>query len=144
MVLEELLQSESRATTRKDLQVFGERVHRKHGQRWLGRKLKASLPAIGNIVIDGIRFPDDHAFLAEAFGPAFRHVHVDAAPEFRARRFTRREGRGNSFAQAAGHPVEAQIPALRELAHTMIANEGRLADLETQLTDLLPAEAIEA
>ncbi len=144
MVLEELRQSERRSATRKHLQVLGERVHREFGQRWLGRKLKASLPATGNIVIDGLRFPDDHAFLAEAFGPAFRHVHVDAATALRARRFRGREGQGNSFAQADGHPVEVQIPALRKLAHTMIANEGTLADLETQLINLLPAEAIEA
>ena len=27
-------------------------------------------------MIDGLRFPDDHALLVETFGPSFRHVHV--------------------------------------------------------------------
>jgi len=143
MVLEELLKSGSRSVARKDLQAFGERVHRERGQRWLGRKLKASLRATGNIVIDGIRFPDDHAFLVEAFGPAFRHIHLDAPTELRAPRFRRREKRGNSFAAADSHPVEAQVPALRKLAHALVVNEGTFDDLATQLTNLLPTETLE-
>ncbi len=83
MVLEQLMREQGEQVTRPALQEYGEKVHREQGQRWLGRKLLGSLPATESIVIDGLRFPDDHAFLAEAVGPAFYHIHVESAEDLR-------------------------------------------------------------
>lgn len=144
MVLESLLRSEGKPATRSALQAYGEHVHRKYGQRWLGRKLLISLPCEGNVVIDGLRFPDDHAFLAETFGPAFGHIYVDAPSPLRKQRFKERRMGAGSFARAQTHPVEQQVELLHKLAHKVISNEGTIEALSSHLDSRVQLESIEA
>jgi uncharacterized protein YprB with RNaseH-like and TPR domain/predicted nuclease with RNAse H fold/dephospho-CoA kinase len=140
LVLEDLLRAKSQDVTRPSLQDFGEIVHRERGQRWLGRKLVSGVAESGDIVIDGLRFPDDHALLSETFGPAFLHVHVDAASELRRARFMSRAGRAASFEAAESHPVEQQIPTLRALAHANVRNETDLPALQMTADALIHSE----
>ena len=137
MVLEQMLKLEGMETGRDALQEYGDRVHRERGQRWLGRKLLASLPKVGNAVIDGLRFPDDHSFLAEVVGPGFRHIYVDAPEELRKSRFESRQGSLASFAHAQAHPVEQKVGAMRDLAHRVVINEGSPDGLNSQLAKLI-------
>src|SRR5262249_29923426 len=64
MVVEEAVRRAGREPTRAALQEEGRRLHIRKGQRWLGTQLLKRLPSDGNYVIDGLRFPEDHAFLA--------------------------------------------------------------------------------
>jgi dephospho-CoA kinase len=104
-----------------------------------------TLPKKGNIVIDGLRFADDYAFLIEMFGPAFRHVHVETSEQIRKTRFEMREAGGMSFQEAELHPVEQHIQVLRTLAHEVITNNGTVQDLYSHIAGLLPFpyEAVE-
>ncbi len=133
LVLEGILRGEGKSTTRPSLQEFGDEVHKKLGQRWLGRKLVASLPKAGNAVIDGLRFPEDHSFLVESFGPAFRHLHINASGTVRELRFSERPGRGGDFLAAEAHPVEQHVQALRPIARAIVVNEGSVEMLKSQL-----------
>jgi uncharacterized protein YprB with RNaseH-like and TPR domain/predicted nuclease with RNAse H fold/dephospho-CoA kinase len=118
-VVQELLVG-SASTTRKNLQALGKKIHDSKGQRWLGRELLKRLPTAGDLVIDGLRFPEDHAFLVESFGPAFVHVHLTASAKTRKSRFIHREGRGANFNQAENAPVEKNVPKLNKLAQQTI------------------------
>lgn len=123
-VLEKILREKGVAPTRETLQQLGERVHRKKGQRWLSRRLVLDLPTDQDLTIDGLRFPEDHAFMVESFGPAFLHVHVNAPMRLREQRYVHDGGTAEGFREAVRHPVEAGIPCLESLAQTVLTNEG--------------------
>jgi len=138
MVIEQLLAREKgEAPTRTELQAHGLEIHRRYGQRWLGRRLLESLPDRGNLVIDGLRFPDDHAFLAESFGPAFLHVHLSAPDDLRNLRFAARASDGRSLNLVEAHPVEGGIQLLGELAHVEIANDAALPSFQARIASLI-------
>lgn len=135
-VLENLLAKSDVA--RKTLQDFGRVVNETKGQRWLGRELLKRLPKEGNIVIDGLRFPDDHAFLIETFGPGFVHIHLTSSPATRQKRFKRREGSKLSFVRAENAPVEQRVPALRMLAQHVIDAEVQYRIMFRRISKALP------
>jgi dephospho-CoA kinase len=123
-VLEKILRENGITTTRETLQELGERAYREQGQRWLSQRLVLDLPTDQDLTIDGLRFPEDHAFMVESFGPAFIHVHVNAATELREARYVQDGGTAEGFRRAIEHPVEAGIPGLLPLAHVFLSNEG--------------------
>ena len=124
-VLQVLLQERGIPVTRESLQRVGEEVYEGRGQRWLGSELIKRMPETGDLVIDGLRHPEDHSFLNEKFGPDFIHIHIDAPESIRRQRYFD-EGTSEDFTKAVTHPVESNIPKLADLAHTRIQNVGTL------------------
>jgi predicted nuclease with RNAse H fold/dephospho-CoA kinase len=123
-VLEQILNRDGIRVTRQSLQDLGDRIHREPGQRWLCEQLVAMLPKQGNIVIDGLRHPEDHSFLVEEYGPAFEHVYIDAPVEIRRQRYVSRGGTLEDFVAAAQHDSEAGLGRLDSMAHRKIENAG--------------------
>lgn len=119
--------------TRDDLQREGDKVHRELGQRWLGRELLSGVSSSDLIVIDGVRFPEDHAFLTEIFGAQFLHIHVVAPEALRRQRFVAREGKLADFEAQNRHPIEQMSSKLAELARDVVDNQG---DIEAYLQKL--------
>jgi uncharacterized protein YprB with RNaseH-like and TPR domain/predicted nuclease with RNAse H fold/dephospho-CoA kinase len=136
MVLEKLLAGEGTKPARSKLQEFGDEIHHRYGQRWLGRRLLESLPEKGNLVIDGLRFPDDRAFLIERFGPAFLHIHIAAPENIRQARFAEREVGNSNFAKSEVHRVESRVQELRLLAHVEITNDASLESFQARVAGL--------
>jgi uncharacterized protein YprB with RNaseH-like and TPR domain/predicted nuclease with RNAse H fold/dephospho-CoA kinase len=129
MVVEDSVRRGGREPNREAMQEEGQRLHITKGQRWLGAELLKRLPDGGNYVIDGLRFPEDHAYLAEVFGPAFLHVHISAPASAREKRYVERGASSAEFQQAALHEVEAEVSKLERLAHVVVSNEGSVEDL---------------
>lgn len=126
MVLNEILGERGIPSSRENLQRIGEEINRFPGQRWLSHRVANSLKGNNLIVIDGMRFPEDHATLIEQFGPAFQHLHVDASRSVRRARY-RNQRRGNrvtDFDAVSEHPVEKKVMYLQKLAHNKISNDG--------------------
>lgn len=121
--------------TREDLQVEGQWVHENLGQRWLGRELVRPLLADRFLVIDGLRFPDDHAFLTEIYGAQFLHIHVVASRDQRKIRFEARER--SDFELAASQPVEKRSVELERFARDVIENNGELDAFYRSLDEIL-------
>lgn len=121
-VIEDLVISKGKASTRKALQDEGNYVHRHFGQRWLGRALTTRLPQSSAWVIDGLRFPEDHAFFSELFGPAFLHAHISTPARERWRRYVLRGGTRREFEKAEAHDVESQVLKLESLARIVFSN----------------------
>ena len=132
-VIERIVCEKGIEPSRDALQAEGQRVHRKLGQRWLGRQLISNLPRSDNWIIDGMRFPEDHAFLVELFGPGFIHVHISAPQEERRRRYIARGGSAAEFEHAEIHTVESQVGHMEGLARIVIDNN---ASQETFLNTL--------
>lgn len=135
-VVADILKERGGEMTREALQNLGEELHNSPGQRWLGHQLISRLPKEGDIVIDGIRFPEDRALLIETFGPAFYQIHLLASPDIRKSRFEQREATSIPFEKAEAHHVESSIESLSELADASIRNEDDLENLENEIGKL--------
>ena len=139
-VLAKILESRGIKPSRDSLQKFGRDVHIKKGQRWLCRQLILGLAADSNLVIDGLRFREDHAFLVEAFGPALVHIHVRASEELRKERYIKANNTtAAAFYDALRHEVESDVPLLAEHAHAVHMNEASEQEFHEQLQDIIHA-----
>jgi len=118
---------------RKALQQLGEQVHKDPGQRWLCWQLVRDLPENQDVVIDGLRHPEDHAFMIESFGPTFTHVYIDSPTHALLDRFILDGGSQDDFARAMQRPVEANVGRLAALAHTVVRNCGTLDEFRQKV-----------
>lgn len=140
LVLTDMLRERGVAPNREALQKLGEEVNKDPGQRWLCQQLIRKMPTEGNLVIDGLRFPEDHATLVEAFGPAFLHIHIDAPRATRQERFVAAGGTARKFASASAHPVEASVVKLESLAHVIVKNDGTKESFLSAILQLVNCE----
>jgi dephospho-CoA kinase len=123
--------------TRRNLQEFGDQVNQEKGQRWLARKMLSDLPPEKeNIVIDGLRFPEDIAFMIETFGPGFSCIFISAPHEIRKKRYVELGYRPEEFEEATQHPVERKVSELHSLAHMSIENSNGLPDFQNKIDGL--------
>jgi len=136
-VIEALVRRTHSDVSRRLLQEEGQRVHVELGQRWLGRALIRNHLSAAKLVIDGLRFPDDHAFLVEIFGWKFDHLHINVSRNIRKARYEARESA--DFDLASVHQVESQAQTLEQLASIVVNNDSTLVSYEGQLTNLLTA-----
>ena len=104
-------------------QKLGNEINASGRQRRLGARTAARAGDADRIVIDGLRFPDDHAFLVERFGAGFRHVFIDAGTDVRRARYEGGDN-GAAFDDASGALVERRVDELRPLAHEVFVNQG--------------------
>jgi len=136
LVLKQMLAERGIEESRTTLQELGDEVNRNPGQRWLCKQLLKILPEKGNLVIDGLRHPEDHAFMVEAFGPAFVHVHINSSEDIRAQRYISNGFTVDEFTKACNHHVEMEIEKLQHLAHVTISNDGDLDVLKSSIATL--------
>ena len=134
-VIEDELRRQGRPANRDTMQAYGERAHRsRFGQRGLQNKLAYRVDRAQKIVVDGLRHPEDSAFLRERWGLASVHVHVLASAEIRTRRFAERPGGSEAaFRHAAAHPVERNVERLESLADVVLPNVDTVSTFGTAL-----------
>ena len=135
MVIADLVQSRGMQLCRQTLQQIGQEINETKAQRWLGKKLVEMLPKQGDVVIDGLRFPEDHAFLVETFGPAFLHIHIDAPEDTRLERYIIDGGTKEEFVEANSHQVESNVPKLSSLAHIVLDNEDDMDSFKNKISN---------
>lgn len=135
LVIDDMLAQEGLPPTRANRQTLGERINRSGGQRELGERTVARVGPAKKIVVDGLRFPDDGAYLVERFGLGFRHVHIHADTETRRARYERRHGSAG-FDAASRAGVEGRVSELRSLAHDVFDNRGSMPRLENYADSL--------
>jgi uncharacterized protein YprB with RNaseH-like and TPR domain/predicted nuclease with RNAse H fold/dephospho-CoA kinase len=132
-VLETILKERGIQPSRLELQKLGNEINLNEKQRWLCKKLIDQLQARGNLVIDGLRHPEDHSFLTEAFGPAFLHIHIVTPEIVRLQRNVADGKTKDDFLEAISHPVEKNVPAMESLAHIRLRNEKSIRSLRAGL-----------
>jgi len=141
LVLGRMLEAEGITPTREALQRFGREVHDAPGQRWLCAQLLSQLPNAASIVIDGLRWPEDHAYMVEAFGPRFLHLFIETSEDLRRLRHIAAGGSDQSFYSADHHASEEQVSAMKGLSHRVVHNNATIAELQDQvLLALMDAE----
>ena len=135
-VIEEILSAKRRGFDRFDLQAEGRRINQKYGQRWLGQRLLTKLGTRSHIAIDGLRFPEDHAYMTEMFGSRFFHIHLIAPKTLRKKRVANRDGSSFDFDKADSHEVEQKIGLLEDLATYVVENTGSIEMLRNKVKSL--------
>ena len=140
LVIDDVLAEQGRPRDRLNRQELGNEINAGGRQRWLSARTVARTGSAGRVVIDGLRFPDDHAFMVERFGAAFRHVFVDAGADIRRSRYAK-EGDGVSFDEASSAPVECRVCELRSLAHEIFVNEADMSAIDRK-ADQVVAESV--
>jgi uncharacterized protein YprB with RNaseH-like and TPR domain/predicted nuclease with RNAse H fold/dephospho-CoA kinase len=133
-ILADMLREQGRRVDRQALQQLGEQVHRDPGQRWLSAQVLSRVPADAKlIVVDGLRFPEDHAFFIERFGPNFLHLHIEAPLEIRKQRYLAVGLTEADFERVTSHPVENGVPLMAGLAHMRLENAGSLESFKARV-----------
>jgi len=133
LVLEKILRERGTQPSRRQLQEFGNEINMNQKQRWLVKKLVREMPSHGNLVIDGLRHPEDHAFLAEAFGPAFLHIHIVSPESIRLSRYIADGKTKEEFLEATSHPVENNVSIMASLAHITLKNSRDISNLKKRM-----------
>ncbi len=136
-LLEKMLEEKNEKITRSNLQKMGMEIHKSPGQRWLGKRLVEELPKDKHIVIDGLRFPEDHALMVETFGPSFCHVHMETSTKTRESRIGNRSIEDIPIQESSKHPIESEIKTLKMLSNHIISNNGKLPKLNTKIDSLI-------
>jgi len=132
-VLKQLLADQGIEPNREALQKKGDRVNKDPGQRWLCKQLKKMMPGRGDIVVDGLRHPEDHAFMVETFGPAFFHLHINTPETICKQRYIANGCTEREFSMAINHPVEVNVSKLSLLAHEVIRNDNDIRSFEQKI-----------
>lgn len=136
-VLKKMLNDQVIESTRATLQEIGAKVNKEPGQRWLCKQLNKMLPMNVDIVIDGLRHPEDHAFMVETFGPAYVHVYIAASEENRMQRYINCGCTKHEFLKATKHSVEANVSNISLLAHQIIHNDNSINAFEVEILKLV-------
>jgi uncharacterized protein YprB with RNaseH-like and TPR domain/predicted nuclease with RNAse H fold/dephospho-CoA kinase len=118
---------------RKSRQRVGIEIHEEKGQRWLCEKVLDRVQDRKLIVIDGLRFPEDHAYFSERYGADYVHVHIVSSEPLRRARYDAGKDGDPSFLDADMQPVERKIDELKMMATAVIENDGSLDSFEGAL-----------
>lgn len=141
LVIDDILKERSLPLDRQHRQLIGIEINREGRQRELAERTISRVMGASTIVVDGLRFPDDHAFLKEKFGFKFRHIHVSAPDDIRRKRYTERLelpplNADKLFDEANASEVEQMVPTLERLADETLFNIGSKDDIATTLLGL--------
>ena len=141
MVIDDILKERNLPLDRYHRQMVGIEVNRDGRQRELAERTLSRVAGANVIVVDGLRFPDDHAFLKEKFGFRFVHVFVSAPIEVRRERYATRLGLSGTeadgaFDEANSSEVERMVPLLESLADQSLFNIGSKEDMAAMIPSL--------
>ncbi len=125
--------------SRSNLQEAGLQIHDQYGQDWLYDRLLADRVVGEALIVDSMRFKEDHEILRARFGERFLHVHVDAALERRRDRYVLRGGTEREFSLGQDHRVEQDVQILARLADHRISNDTSLEELRVAAARLIGA-----
>ena len=137
LVIDDEIVARGEVPDRATRQRVGAEIHDDRGQPWLCEKTLERVALEPFVVVDGLRFPEDHAFFVERFGSDFVHLHIEASNEVRAARYVEAGQDSTSFSIVDHQPVEAKVDSLRGLATAILQNETTVAQLSDNVLNSL-------
>ncbi|UUP18388.1 ribonuclease H-like domain-containing protein [Nitratireductor thuwali] len=126
LVIDDILKKRGAPLNRESRQALGQEIQETGKQRWLAEQTIRRVSEAVKIVVDGLRFPEDHAFMVERFGARFHHVHIMANGDVRRQRY-QKLGQDVDFDTATRSEVEGRVSELQSLAHEILVNEGAMS-----------------
>lgn len=122
---------------RETRQKIGWKINRDKGQRWLCEQVLERVGGADKVVIDGLRFPEDHAYFFERFSTRFVHLHIRAPEAVRCARLESLGVSKEQFAAAMKQPTESSVDQLAELASAIVENNESIAAFQGRLKNIL-------
>jgi uncharacterized protein YprB with RNaseH-like and TPR domain/predicted nuclease with RNAse H fold/dephospho-CoA kinase len=141
LVVDEEIVTRGELPSRESRQRIGLEIHRTKGQRWLCERVLNRVRGQALIVVDGLRFRQDHAFLTERFGARFLHLHIIAETNRRRERYDREHPEDTPFDQSDVDPVESEVDDLAQLAGVTVDNSANIDDLRKALREIVEGPA---
>tara|TARA_R110002110_G_C13458731_1_gene717943 strand:- start:3209 stop:4972 length:1764 start_codon:yes stop_codon:yes gene_type:complete len=136
LAIDDILKNEGLDLNRTNRQKLGTDINESGRQRWLAEQTIRRVDGADKIVVDGLRFPEDHAFLAERFGKRFEHFFIKADETLRRERYGKRNSDGD-FDEAAASPVEEGVYLLEPLAHEVFMNHSDINEIRVRVDDFV-------
>ncbi|WP_162143749.1 ribonuclease H-like domain-containing protein [Hellea balneolensis] len=142
IIIDEILSKRNLKADRKNRQKIGLEINETGRQRELAERTIARVSGFNKIVVDGLRFPDDHAFLVEKFGFNFHHIFVDAQKSTRKKRYIERlklktQSANAEFERASSSEVEAKVDKMQKLAHENYFNNVPKYDIAGDIITIM-------
>lgn len=134
-VIDDIIIADGLIPNRERRQEYGWRTRVEKGQRWLCQKVAERVQDADRIVIDGIRFPEDHTFFFEMFGSNFIHIHLQASEQIRRARAEVQDVQ--QFDKANAALVEGGVEQVAKLAHVILSNEESIERLELEIKKII-------
>jgi len=134
LVIDEEIRTRGLPLDRATRQQLGLELHQKRGQAWLCERAIALAGETSQIVVDGLRWPQDHAYFVERYGHRFVHLHLTAPLDVR---IARSGISAHVFATADSQPVESGIDALAALATKTVENSKSLGLFEAEIVRIV-------
>ncbi|WP_082555342.1 ribonuclease H-like domain-containing protein [Devosia sp. Root635] len=135
LAIDDLLTRDGLELNRANRQALGTEINVTGRQRWLAEQTIKRVAGCSRVVVDGLRFPEDHAFLVETFGNRFVHVYVDAEEHIRRLRYLKRTA-DSGFDQAIASVVERRVTELIPLAHQHFLNHADFSAVQVRVDEL--------
>lgn len=133
-VIDEFLDERGWPKNRLTRQKLGTELQERGRQTELAARTLIRVADAELVVVDGLRFPEDHAYFFERVGFSFLHIFIDADAEVRRARYFDRETEAavtaEVFEEAQGAVVEANVENMRGLAQHILYNSSSLAHIE--------------
>jgi predicted nuclease with RNAse H fold/dephospho-CoA kinase len=138
LVIDDILDERGLEKNRLNRQSVGAELNSEGRQRELAERTLRRVQGAEKIVVDGLRFPEDHSFLVETYGLSYKHLFVSADVSKRRKRYSRRHHKsefegGVEFDAASYSDVERQVGQLSVLANLHFCNNIKLSDVESHL-----------
>lgn len=142
LVIDDILDERGLEKNRINRQLVGAELNETGRQRELAERTLKKVEGTEKIVVDGLRFPEDHAFLVENYGFQFMHIFADAKKNDRKRRYITRLGKSailgkREFEEASKSNVEEKVMELKTLAPNTFFNDLRKDEIEQQILELV-------
>jgi predicted nuclease with RNAse H fold/dephospho-CoA kinase len=135
-VIDDLLREKGIEPTREHRQELGKDINLSGKQRWLAEQTARRVRDSDRIVIDGMRFGEDHAFFVEHFGGRFKHIYIQTDGGVRETRYSVRDNADN-FDDITASEVEHGVAGLKQLAHEVFSNDGSRQTLEKRVSEIV-------
>ncbi len=136
LVIDDMLSKQGLELDRINRQKLGGEINADGRQRWLAEQTIRKVEGASHIVVDGLRFPEDHAYLVEKFGARFHHIYIEADEAIRRNRYNQR-GKEGGFDAASGSDVEKRVIELASISHEKFVNNASKSDIVNHVTDLI-------
>ncbi|MGR9536517.1 ribonuclease H-like domain-containing protein [Rhizobium leguminosarum] len=135
-VLDDLLRERDLELTRENRQKLGTDINVSGKQRWLAEQTVKRVQNAERIVVDGLRFGEDHAFFTENFGGRFKHIYIQTNDGLRRARYSERDDTDN-FDEVSASEVESGVALMKPLAHEIFSNDGSRETLSKRVTEIV-------
>ena len=134
-VLANILKKENKEVSRENLQILG--LEMSKNQIEFSKKVYEEIIEFDNIVIDGLRHPEDFTFFFEQYGYDFKLIHIISDEKTKETRYVNEGHTSEEYQRAIKNEVELDVPELKKHAYAILENNGTIKEFENDLLNLI-------